>query len=634
MSSFMVSFDISAIFVCVICLVSAFLRHRTDKLQSKIFIVMLVIVGLDAVSDAIDIMVTPVTQETLMTGILANYTYFIFHAALAPTCFYYMACVAGRMQKYSKKMHFCILIPAIICEILVLLNPLTGWTYTYDPITFEYQRGWVVYILYALGLIYLVLGVGIVCRMWNALTTDRKAGLLFYVGVAVVAILVQMLVSGLRIELFAESIALIGILLTIENEDDRIDIDTGVYVRHILLLDCERYIASDTNFNVICIRFTNIEMIAHMIGEKRYAVLIRQIADWLKTFAPWYHIYKTSLSSFVILNFNANTEEANNWMRSIIRRFQSNWKIDDIEVSVYITIMQAQVPTEFASGEEVLLMADISIPLDIGEQILKGTQLDFLKRRSQVERAIWRGLEEGNFEVYYQPICDINGKICAAEALMRLHDSELGDISPEEFIKLSERNGAIEQIGEFALQEVCRFLASGRPQKAGIELIHVNLSVIQCLNADFINFVCQTVQKYGINPHLIDFEITESVAASDEKSIDKLITSLSQKGFSFSMDDYGTGYSNIHHIFVHDFDLVKVDKTILWDADSSDNGLTVLEYTLKMIHETGYKMVVEGVETQEQVNRLRSLGVDYLQGYYYSKPLPEDAFIEKIKELA
>ena len=129
---------------------------------------------------------------------------------------------------------------------------------------------------------------------------------------------------------------------------------------------------------------------------------------------------------------------------------------------------------------------------------------------------------------------------------------------------------------------------------------------------------------------MITFEITESVGADDYQKLGEIIKELKSSGYQFAMDDYGTGYSNIQSIFSLDFDVVKIDKSILWAAEKGELGMTILTNSINMIRQMKKKIVVEGVETESQIKLLESLGVDYQQGFYFSKPIPKADFIRDI----
>ena len=188
---------------------------------------------------------------------------------------------------------------------------------------------------------------------------------------------------------------------------------------------------------------------------------------------------------------------------------------------------------------------------------------------------------------------------------MRLHDSELGEVSPFEFIPAAERMGLVDEIGEFALRQVCEFFASGIPQRLGIAHISVNLSFLQCMQADFSSRAGEIIGSYNIDPNLVTFEITESVAAGNYEFLGKVMSQLKEGGHRFAMDDYGTGYSNMHSLVALNFDVVKIDKSVLWDAEKSDLGLVILQDGVNLMRDIGCEVLVEGVETEHQVNLLR-----------------------------
>jgi EAL domain-containing protein (putative c-di-GMP-specific phosphodiesterase class I) len=148
---------------------------------------------------------------------------------------------------------------------------------------------------------------------------------------------------------------------------------------------------------------------------------------------------------------------------------------------------------------------------------------------------------------------------------------------------------------------------------------------------DFVPHIIGIVEEYGIPKSFINFEITESVSASDYELLSKVVKELKEHGFQFSMDDYGTGYSNMHSLFSLDFDIVKIDKSILWDSEKSERGQIILENCVHMIKQMKRKILVEGVETKAHIEKLQSLGVDYYQGYFFSKPINKKQLIDYCK---
>ncbi|MBQ1392080.1 MAG: EAL domain-containing protein, partial [Lachnospiraceae bacterium] len=211
-------------------------------------------------------------------------------------------------------------------------------------------------------------------------------------------------------------------------------------------------------------------------------------------------------------------------------------------------------------------------------------------------------------------------------------------ISPDEFIPIAEKNGSIIKIGEYVFEEVCRLYTENKLYELGIEFIEVNLSVVQCMNKKLGESFSRILEKYNLDASHINLEITESAAASNQRTLIDSVVELNNLGFTFSLDDYGTGYSNFSYMLGMPFSIIKLDRSILWSAMNpktgmqDENAMMFLESTMHMMRRMNYKIVVEGVETIEQKKVLEEFRCDYIQGFYFSKPVPEDIFIDYVKQ--
>ena len=301
-----------------------------------------------------------------------------------------------------------------------------------------------------------------------------------------------------------------------------------------------------------------------------------------------------------------------------------------ISVQVWMTKVPEQMKTQEQLGIFVGAEYNDRLPKD---RIYLADELREEERRISVEMAVRRALENRSLEVYYQPIYDTKcGKIHSAEALVRLKDEELGMISPEEFIPVAEQTGMIAQIGDFVFQEVCRFLSSGAPQHAGLRFVEVNLSTVQCMDTQLPERLLSIAEGYGVSPSEINLEITESAMVYSMNTMRSVMEELTKDGFSFALDDFGTGRANLSYLQNFPFRIIKVDKSFLWaDGESEDNHV-IFENMLSLIRGLRREAVAEGVETKEQRDMLISHGVEYLQGFYYSKPVPEQDFMKYLEE--
>ena len=622
-------FNVGAILICLTCLVYTGLRHHTDKLQNKLFLVIVIDVAIAATSDVIAELVRAYTEgaAAATTVEIVGYIYFVTHVALAPLFFLYVIIVCRDAKSGNFLRNNLIGLPFYLAELIALTNPLTHWMYSYGP-DMVLTRQWAMYFAYVVGMLYLVLGFAQLIRRWRALTVVKRRALGYFFLMATAGVIIQLVFPAICIELFAESIAVLGVMMFIENEDGFIDFESGLYNRHALETDLNMYAKTSQSYNIIALRVTNIDSYLHIGSSTVMAQAVTTaLADYFKVIMPWYYVYRADPARYVLLNPQLDDEAARKIAEKISGRFQHSWELGDVSIDLRAIVALVHVPKDLPTVNDVLYFIDTPVPPPSDSDVLTGDDLEFLVRQAEVERAVQRGFDENGYEVYYQPIFDENGTPHSAEALMRLHDRVLGNVPPFEFISVAERMGLIDDIGEFALCEVCSFLMSGVPQELGIAHISVNLSVIQCMQADFSVHADKVVQSYGVDSNLVSFEITESVAAGDYEFLGRMMSQLKKGGHRFAMDDYGTGYSNMHSLVALDFDIVKIDRSVLWDAEKSDLGRVILQNGVSLVRDIGCEVLVEGVETEQQVELLHTLNVDYYQGFYYAKPMSKDDFI-------
>jgi len=629
------SFSFGAILVCLTCLVYMALRGRFEKSQSKLLLAIIIILLLNAIcSMTAEIFKGYVMESQAAAAAVraSNYLYFVGHTMLAPMICVYFLTVCGRSAKKLSTGYIAISIPFVITELLAVTNPLTSSLYYYGP-NMVFTRNWAMYVLYAVAAGYLIYGVFTLFRTWRALTRVKRRAVAYFFIMVMFGIGAQLVEPTLRIELFAESVAVLGVMLFVENEDELIDSETGVYNRNALKANLDTIMSSRYPTYAIVVRVTNADAFTRIAGSaqaRQYMVSV--VSEHIQTIVPWYRVYRTAPAQYALFDSTIDEQGAIEIAHKISERFDEGWDYQGASIKLHAVVAIALIPDDLATPDDVFYFIDTPMPVTSEKKVLQRSDLGYLLHQAEVERAVQRGLEESNYEVYYQPVYDAKGQIAGGEALMRLHDTVLGDIPPFEFIEVAERIGFIEEIGEFALKEVCSFLASGTPQRLGIERLSVNLSVIQCMKPDFPVQVKRVIDEFGVDPRLVSFEITESVAASNYEFLNKTMSLIKEDGHSFLMDDYGTGYSNMHSLLTLDFDVVKIDRTVLWDAEKSDTGMAVLAHSVGLLRNIGSKVLVEGAETESQVALLRRLGVDYLQGFYYAQPMPKDEFVAHVEQ--
>ncbi|MCI5601205.1 MAG: EAL domain-containing protein [Hallerella sp.] len=250
-----------------------------------------------------------------------------------------------------------------------------------------------------------------------------------------------------------------------------------------------------------------------------------------------------------------------------------------------------------------------------------------------MNQQIQEAIAEDRIKVFYQPIFSIcENRFVSAEALVRIEDENGKIISPVDFIPIAEKNGLIMDIGRRVFEKVCHFFVDKKLESFGIQYIEVNLSVIQCADEFLAHEYGRIMEKFRIKPSCINLEITESASLHAKQILIKNMQQLLDYGTSFSLDDFGTGNSNLNYIVDMPVQIVKFDRSMIQSYFTSQKAKYVMDAAMQMIHGMELAIVAEGIETEEQYNAMKEIKISYIQGYYFSKPLPEEEFLDFLRE--
>jgi EAL domain-containing protein (putative c-di-GMP-specific phosphodiesterase class I) len=243
--------------------------------------------------------------------------------------------------------------------------------------------------------------------------------------------------------------------------------------------------------------------------------------------------------------------------------------------------------------------------------------------RLMLENRLWQALEQDEFELYLQPQIELSTqRIIGAEALLRWHHPELGMVGPDRFIPIAEESGLILPLGDWVLQHACTVLHSWRvPELAHLRLA-VNLSARQCHGPGLLPHLDRMLHSHGINPALLELEITESAAMQDPERSRALLIELRSRGIKVAIDDFGTGYSSLSYLKLFEIDRIKIDRGFVKDIESDPDDAVIVAATIALAHSLGLEVIAEGVETEAQRDFLRAKQCDEAQGYLFARPMP------------
>jgi diguanylate cyclase (GGDEF)-like protein len=301
-------------------------------------------------------------------------------------------------------------------------------------------------------------------------------------------------------------------------------------------------------------------------------------------------------------------------------------------VTIGVSIGIAIHPQHGDSAEALIDSADTALyhAKDSGRSCFAYFSEELTKKareRIALESRLRQAIEQQELCVFFQPQIDIHsGQIVGAEALVRWLDPDRGCITPNEFIPLAEQTGLIIPIGEWVLRETCRLGRQWLDEGLPTLTLAVNVSPHQFRGGDINALVTQVLHDTGFPVGYLELEITESGLMDNQQCAMSILNNLHGQGIRLAIDDFGTGYSSLAYLKYFPLDVLKIDKTFIDDIPFSPGDMAITASIIAMAHHLGFKVLAEGVETQEQLAFLQAQGCDSYQGYWYSKPLPASDF--------
>jgi len=381
---------------------------------------------------------------------------------------------------------------------------------------------------------------------------------------------------------------------------------------------------------LIIMNLDNFSQLRSIIGYAQANEILKKFAKYLAGIVSTLNlsVYHTFDNYFLLTVTNLkSTEEAKAFIEKIQLKLASFYKMEDVSLHLTVSAGIALYPD---SGPTRNLLDNAYKALAKGEKEGDGRITvfipdEFTKTYDELilHNDMQGGLGRGEFEVYYQPIIQVDNKeVTSAEALIRWKHPQYGLIAPDVFISLMEKTGFIVKLGRFVLDEVLK-------QQKRWELfnfkqidVSINVSMVEIATGEFVQHVERQLVQHQVNPELIKFEITEGMAMISESETVKYFLALKKLGVSISLDDFGTGYTSFTYLKKFPADVIKIDKSLVDYILTNEEDQRIVKAMIELGHNLGMKIVVEGIENKKMVEIIASYGCDYMQGYYFAKPLP------------
>ena len=388
-----------------------------------------------------------------------------------------------------------------------------------------------------------------------------------------------------------------------------------------------KHMSREGSCAILFIDLDEFKQINDTLGHSTGDTLLRKVAERLRGVVRATDIIaRLGGDEFVILQLPLNSpDDASNLARRIVGELSQPYEVDGNELVIGASIGIALSPKDGTQADVLLKSADLALYRAksdgrSGWRFFEPEMDARVKARRKLELDLRSALANDAFELYYQPIIDLKTeKICACEALLRWPHPERGMISPAEFIPVAEEMGLIVEIGSYVLRKAC-MEAMAWPNDV---CVAVNLSPIQFRRGNVVGAVWQALTSSGLAASRLQVEITESVLIQDTEATCATLARLSDLGVTISLDDFGTGYSSLSYLNTFPFNKLKIDRSFVLGIETSERSRTLLSGVARLSAELGLTVVVEGIETDDQLRLIRKdLHINEAQGFLFCKPMP------------
>lgn len=484
---------------------------------------------------------------------------------------------------------------------------------------------------------YLLAGISLVTGMVLTLVQCRKEikqkeqTIFYYFPVIFLfAYYIQFKYKAVATYGFSCAFILILIYLYSYHFNTRRDHLTHLANEHSFKKMIEYRVGNGQQMYVVMLNICDFKYVNKIYGYKKGDLFIKRIGEYLADVFSASCVARYNGDQFGIVIDNVDKEKFQSCIRNVYDRFEEKWVINKIEQKLSVTMVAVECPNMCNQVDEMEQILSYLLKeakkKKVNECLVYNNEYKGLFERNQKIVSILKDvINNGNMFVVYQPIFDSSkNRYTRAEALFRLKDPVLHDISPAEFFPIAEEYGYVMDIGYVLLDKVCQYIKSFIAKGQEAPIISVNFSRQQLMAGDVGQKMMEILKKYDLSPEHIAIEVPESVFSVRYEKVKKQVMELYELGFRFYLDGFGTGFLDLSHLMELPFDLIKIDKNMIREAENNDTIFLLVSAMTAVFEENGKKIVGDGIESEHLKETTDMLFMDYMQGYYFSAPVSEE----------
>lgn len=625
-------FLIAAVVILLLVLRNFLDQKRAEDLNSRVFLFFAVIGILDVIAELVsNYYITSGDGDFGLAAVVTTTIFYLFQALLPYALLCYIMTLHDNKLISVKKMLLAGLATILLASI-VLTNPFTEKLFYFD-VSAGYVEGPWYRLMYYSALFHLAVILILVISWRKEFGPQKTKVILDILILCGCGVVIQLLHYSLLMTGFGMSLGILALFLTINNPNANRDSLTGVYNHLYLTRRSDELIAAGKSFHIITIYLYQLKHINKVSGVEGGDYILQLTAKKLEELCGS-RVFRITGKRFLVLTMSL--QEYEYYITQIKKMFETDMQLDaDSSKPATPVILSGIVHGQKLGTSGLMLeyaeyLESLSMQNGVIEVIQDDQQtMDGFLYNKKVEQYLHTAIAQDLFEVYYQPVYSTEkNDFVTLEALSRLHHPELGWIAPDVFIQIAEKNHMIEQITDLQFKRVCMFINEHRDLMKKLFNIKVNLSSLDLMRSDCSSHFIRMMDDMDIHHDWIQFEITETVATEYNAGLGMVIDGFMAAGVRLCLDDFGSGYANLNTVMRLPFSAIKIDRTLLFDICNDKKRAMFYQSIVETFHRMGYSIVSEGVETEEEMSLLSSWGVDMIQGYYFSRPLPVDELLK------
>lgn len=483
------------------------------------------------------------------------------------------------------------------------------------------------------------IGVTVIILIIKArvLNGRRLRAVLFWMLMWAAAALIQFFNSEYLLVGFATALGILTLFLMLENPESQRDRRLDCFNSHALLMFLHQVYDRRESYGVIDFYIDEGDKDNNVFGDSD--TVIREVIRFLSRYGKEVAVYKNIENEIVALSkspglIHAVRDDFSSFYEELVSHISSDKGALLPELSI-VAIDDCEKVKSIDTLFELISMtrSNATSHHNLSFTLIDDNALRQYSRYHEVIAEIKSALDEDRLEVFYQPIYStVEKRFVSCEALARIRKADGSLLSPGEFIPVAEDTGLIIQIGDRVFTKVCSFLSTNRDIASLLDYVEINLSVAQFKQPKLADKFIDIIERHNLEPSKINLEITETASIEAKKTLLDTMEKFLSYGISFSLDDFGKGQSNLMYVVEMPVSIVKLDMDMSKAYFTQPKAKHVVSATVKMAHDLGLHVVAEGIETKAELDALTLEHIDFIQGYYFSRPVPAADFIKIVKE--